>query len=71
MIYQPKQGQIVLIRYRPSMRQETGLHMTTATILTVASGHKTKNCLVSVVPYGIKVVVPRGNLFKIDYNHGF
>ena len=66
MIYQPKPGQKVLIRYRPSLRQETGLHMATGTVLTVASGRKTKNCLVSVSNYGIKFVIPRGNLFKID-----
>jgi len=62
MIYQPKPGQKVLIRYRPSLRQETGLHLTAGTVLTVASGPKTKNCLVQIEDR--KIVVPRGNLFK-------
>jgi len=63
MIYRPKQYQTVLIRYRPSLRDETCLHMAKGNVMTVASGRKTVNCLVDVC--GHKVVIPRGNLFKI------
>ena len=82
MIYQPKPGQKVLIRYRPTLRKETGLHMATGTVLTVASGRRTKNVLVRTYREDhnaglysrfctgwiteINVVIPRGNLFKIE-----
>ncbi len=64
MIWQPKPGQTVQIKYRLSMRKETGIHDSTGTIMKVGSGNKPKNCLVTLSD-DRPVVVPRGNLFAI------
>jgi len=64
MIYQPKGGQYVRIQYRPPLRPENGLHRHYGHILKVGSGRGPKNCLVHIA--GRDVVIPRGNLFKID-----
>jgi len=68
MIYQPKTGQKVLIRYRPGLRGETRLHLAEGIITVVGSGNRPKNCLINIGLY--KVVIPRGNLFKIKVNDG-
>jgi hypothetical protein len=72
MIWCPKPGQAVELRYRKSMRDATGLHAKKGTVLVFARGPKTKNALVRV---GIthpdrwmtykNIVVPRGNLRAI------
>ena len=67
MIWQPKQGQNVQLRYRKSLRAETYLHEALGTVEKVAKGPKVKNCLIRL-PWGFLVVVPRGNLFLIKDN---
>lgn len=68
MIWQPKPGQKVQVRYRKSMRIMTGLHTQEGTVVTVASGQKQKNALVEFNRgYGEvdRFVIPRGNLFAV------
>lgn len=68
MIWHPKPGQQVSFIYRKSLREATGLHGRSGTVITAALGPKTKNALVRVgfPPFqGRNVVVPRGNLKEI------
>jgi hypothetical protein len=62
MIWQPKPKQRITLKYRKTLRHDTGLHGATGSIETVASGVKTKNALVRL-DNGRRVVAPRGNLF--------
>jgi hypothetical protein len=72
MIWRPKCGQWVQMRYRPSMRPITGLHRLFGVVLCAGTGPGPINALVKVQvrldenlrPVTKKVVVPRGNLFS-------
>lgn len=73
MIWQPKPGQIVQVRYRKSMRIMTRLHTQEGKIITVAAGQKQKNALVEFDRgYGEvdRFVIPRGNLFTVKPTKG-
>ena len=63
MIWRPKIGQRVQLRYRRSMREAVGLHLATGTVICVATGPKSINAKIRL-DTGKIVIVPRGNLFK-------
>ena len=65
MIWRPKIGQRVQLRYRKSMRDVIGLHLVTGTVIRVATGSKSINAEIRL-DNGKTVIVPRGNLFKYE-----
>lgn len=66
MIYRPRPGQRVQLRYRPSLREYTGLHLATGTVVVAgAPGGGPINALVALDD-GRRVVVPRGQLFEVQ-----
>lgn len=72
MIFHPRVGQEVKIRYRQSLRPLSKFHNMTGRVLQVGKGKGPVNVLVgiSVLRWhpgtpDIQVVVPRGNLFAI------
>lgn len=69
MIYQPRPGQQVTLRYRaprrrgaPSMQEYTGLHGACGVVVVAGTGRRQINTLVELEG-GRLVVVPRGLLF--------
>jgi len=69
MIYRPRAGQRVTLRYRaprrkgaPSLRDWTGLHLARGTVAVAGTGGGPLNALVDLDD-GRRVVVPRGQLF--------
>jgi len=69
MIYHPRPGQRVTLRYRgprrrgaPSMRDWTGLHLARGTVVVAGTGGGPLNALVELDD-GQRAVVPRGHLF--------
>lgn len=71
MIYQPRPGMHVELRYRgpgrkgaPSLRDYTGLHLARGVVMVVGAGGGPINALVEL-DRGRRVVVPRGNLFTV------
>jgi hypothetical protein len=82
MIWRPKPGTRVRLRYRPDMRPLTGLHLATGTVEVAGRGpgpinaavprelHKKRSpCPINAavrLEDGRRVVVPRGNLFQVE-----
>lgn len=62
MIWRPKPGQRVEIRYRKTLRATTGLHGKTGRVIAAGAGKGPINALVEIE--GRRVVIPRGHLFE-------
>lgn len=62
MIWRPRKGQSVELRYRKSVRELIPYHGCLGTIVIVGIGPGPINSLVELTD-GRKVCVPRGNLF--------
>jgi hypothetical protein len=70
MIWRPKKGMIVRLRYRKALRDLIGLHDRIGRIEIAASGPGPLNSLIRFPGFDgdIRVVVPRGNLFPVKIN---
>lgn len=63
MIYRPASGERVTLRYRPTLRAYTGLHLARGVVVVAGTGRGPVNALVELED-GRQVVAPRGQLFK-------
>lgn len=64
MIWRPKPGQRVKLRYNKILREVCPHHLATGTVLIAAKGPGPISALV-VLDDGTEITVPRGQLFKI------
>ncbi len=64
MIWQPKPGQRVLVRYRRGIAQAMPMHGEAATVLAAGRGPGPRNVMLDIG--GRVAVVPRGNLVGLE-----
>ena len=68
MIWKPRPGQAVQLRYRKTLRELTGRHEVCGVVIAASIGPKQRNATVDIG--GETVVVPRGNLFAMEDRNG-
>lgn len=63
MIWTPKPGQRIQIRYAKAARAAVGHHGATGTVITAARGPGPRNAAIQIDGAAAPIIVPRGNLF--------
>ena len=65
MIWQPKRGQVVIVRYNKRAAKFFSHHDEPAVVGRVARGPGPRNAEVRFAD-GVRMIVPRGNLFRLE-----